>query len=131
MREFSRERPNRNGHLLTHVLDSFNTTIAGLDSSYRELKERIRQLNVQLSEKNKQLEKNKHRGKAEECPEGQFRRCYTIDEDGNEVCPCEFEKSAHPRWLQSGGSTEFSLGDEVDEATMTRLKKLGYTFEKI
>lgn len=58
MREFSRERPNRNGHLLTHVLDSFNTTIAGLDSSYRELKERIRQLNVQLSEKNKQLEEN-------------------------------------------------------------------------
>jgi hypothetical protein len=32
---------------------------------------------------------------------------------------------------QHGGSINYELGDEVDEATMKRLKKLGYTFEKI
>jgi hypothetical protein len=30
-----------------------------------------------------------------------------------------------------GGETNYQLGDEIDEATMKRLKKLGYTFEKI
>jgi hypothetical protein len=30
---------------------------------------------------------------------------------------------------QTGG--EYQLGDEVDEATMKKLKKLGFTFEKI
>ncbi|MCK5140548.1 MAG: hypothetical protein KAQ85_11950, partial [Thermodesulfovibrionia bacterium] len=39
------------------------------------------------------------------------------------------ESSRHPRWLKDGGSIE--LGDEVDEATMKRLKKLGYTFKEM
>ena len=30
-----------------------------------------------------------------------------------------------------GGTPDYQLGDEIDEATMKRLKKLGYTFEKI
>ena len=30
-----------------------------------------------------------------------------------------------------GGAVNYQLGDEIDEATMKRLKKLGYTFEKI
>jgi hypothetical protein len=30
-----------------------------------------------------------------------------------------------------GGESDYELGDEVDEATMKELKKLGYTFEKI
>lgn len=30
-----------------------------------------------------------------------------------------------------GGESNYELGDEVDEATMKQLKKLGYTFEKI
>ena len=30
-----------------------------------------------------------------------------------------------------GGNINYQLGDEVDEATMRRLKKLGYTFEKL
>jgi hypothetical protein len=32
---------------------------------------------------------------------------------------------------QNGGQTDYQLGDEVDEAAMKRLKKLGYTFEKL
>jgi hypothetical protein len=32
---------------------------------------------------------------------------------------------------QDGGDINYQLGDEVDEATMRRLKKLGFTFEKI
>jgi hypothetical protein len=32
---------------------------------------------------------------------------------------------------QDGGNIDYQLGDEVDEATMRRLKKLGFTFEKI
>ena len=30
-----------------------------------------------------------------------------------------------------GGAVNYQLGDEIDEATMKRLKKLGYTFQKI
>lgn len=32
---------------------------------------------------------------------------------------------------QDGGQTDYNIGDEVDEATMRYLKKLGFTFEKI
>jgi hypothetical protein len=34
------------------------------------------------------------------------------------------------RW-EEGGEIDYQLGDEVDEATMKKLKKLGYTFEKL
>jgi hypothetical protein len=34
------------------------------------------------------------------------------------------------KW-EKGGDIDYTLGDEVDEATMKELKKLGYTFEKI
>ena len=33
--------------------------------------------------------------------------------------------------FQQGGETDYELGDEVDEATMQELQRLGYTFEKI
>lgn len=33
--------------------------------------------------------------------------------------------------LAMGGTNDYQLGDEIDEATMKRLKKLGYTFEEI
>jgi hypothetical protein len=32
---------------------------------------------------------------------------------------------------EDGGSVDYELGDEIDEATMKRLEQLGYTFEKI
>jgi hypothetical protein len=32
---------------------------------------------------------------------------------------------------EDGGSVDYELGDEIDEATMRRLEKLGYTFEKV
>jgi hypothetical protein len=32
---------------------------------------------------------------------------------------------------KEGGAVNYQLGDEIDEATMKRLKKLGYTFEEI
>ena len=32
---------------------------------------------------------------------------------------------------EEGGNVDYTLGDEVDEATMKELEKLGYTFEKI
>lgn len=32
---------------------------------------------------------------------------------------------------EDGGSIDYALGDEIDEATMKKLEKLGYTFEKI
>lgn len=32
---------------------------------------------------------------------------------------------------EDGGSIDYTLGDEIDEATMKKLEKLGYTFEKI
>jgi hypothetical protein len=32
---------------------------------------------------------------------------------------------------EDGGSIDYTLGDEIDEATMKKLQKLGYTFEKI
>jgi hypothetical protein len=35
------------------------------------------------------------------------------------------------QYAQQGGSIDYELGDEIDEATMQQLKKLGYTFEKI
>ena len=38
------------------------------------------------------------------------------------------EESPIGRYKMGG---EFELGDEVDEATMNKLKKLGFTFEKI
>ena len=34
-------------------------------------------------------------------------------------------------YYQDGGQTDYNIGDEVDEATMQYLKKLGFTFEKI
>jgi hypothetical protein len=30
-----------------------------------------------------------------------------------------------------GGESEYQLGDEVDKATMKKLKELGFTFEQI
>lgn len=36
-----------------------------------------------------------------------------------------------PQYAQQGGSMGYQIGDEVDEATMQKLKKQGYTFEKI
>jgi len=33
--------------------------------------------------------------------------------------------------MQKGGTIGYQLGDEIDEATMQKLKKQGYTFEKI
>lgn len=35
------------------------------------------------------------------------------------------------QYAQQGGSIDYELGDEIDEATMKKLEKLGYTFEKI
>jgi hypothetical protein len=39
----------------------------------------------------------------------------------------DFGKKAY----EDGGSVDYELGDEIDEATMKRLEQLGYTFEKI
>jgi hypothetical protein len=36
-----------------------------------------------------------------------------------------------PQMAKYGGAADYQLGDEIDEATMKQLKKLGYTFEKI
>jgi hypothetical protein len=36
-----------------------------------------------------------------------------------------------PQYAKQGGSIGYQLGDEVDEATMRKLKKLGYTFKKL
>lgn len=36
-----------------------------------------------------------------------------------------------PQYAQQGGSMGYQIGDEIDEATMQKLKKQGYTFEKI
>lgn len=36
-----------------------------------------------------------------------------------------------PQYAKQGGSIGYQLGDEIDEATMRKLKSLGYTFEKI
>jgi len=36
-----------------------------------------------------------------------------------------------PQYAKQGGSMGYNLGDEVDDATMRKLKRLGYTFEKI
>lgn len=36
-----------------------------------------------------------------------------------------------PQYAKFGGSTDYELGDEIDEATKRKLEKLGYTFEKI
>jgi hypothetical protein len=36
-----------------------------------------------------------------------------------------------PQQAQYGGTPDYQLGDEIDKATMEKLKKLGYTFEKI
>lgn len=35
------------------------------------------------------------------------------------------------KYYEEGGQTNYNIGDEVDEATMQYLKKLGFTFEKI
>lgn len=35
------------------------------------------------------------------------------------------------QYAQQGGSIDYELGDEIDEATMKKLEKLGYTFEKL
>lgn len=43
---------------LASAFDSFNATVSGLGSSYQEIKDRIQELNVQISEKNRQLEEN-------------------------------------------------------------------------
>jgi PAS domain S-box-containing protein len=48
----------KSSHLLVDALDSFNTTVSDLGSSYQELKDRIRELNIQISEKNRNLERN-------------------------------------------------------------------------
>ena len=43
-----------------------------------------------------------------------------------------FFKMDNPNIYKSlGGESDYELGDEVDEATMKELEKLGYTFEKI
>ena len=36
-----------------------------------------------------------------------------------------------PQYAKQGGSIGYQLGDKVDEATMRKLKKLGYTFKKL
>jgi len=36
-----------------------------------------------------------------------------------------------PQYAKQGGSTGYKLGDEIDESTMRKLKKLGYTFQKV
>ena len=36
-----------------------------------------------------------------------------------------------PQYTKQGGSIGYQLGDEIDEATMQKLKNGGYTFEKI
>jgi hypothetical protein len=36
-----------------------------------------------------------------------------------------------PQYAKQGGSIRYNLGDEIDESTMRKLKKLGYTFQKI
>lgn len=41
------------------------------------------------------------------------------------------EGSEELQYAQIGGAVSYELGDEVDAATMKRLKKLGYTFEKV
>lgn len=41
------------------------------------------------------------------------------------------KNSTEPQNYKEGGSIGYQLGDEVDEATMKQLMKLGYTFEKI
>lgn len=43
---------------LAKAFDSFNATVEGLGTSYQSLKDRIQELNVHISEKNKQLEEN-------------------------------------------------------------------------
>lgn len=58
MKEGITKNPNRYSDPLVHALDSFNTTISSLGTSYRDLKSRIEELNVQISEKNQQLEEN-------------------------------------------------------------------------
>ena len=67
------------------------------------------------------------------CPDGSVPRRL---KDG--TCPCKKiesypdpgEYARHPRWLKDGG-VSYELGDEVDELTMEKLKKQGYTFEII
>jgi len=53
-----RKKQNRQASPLADAFDSFNASVEGLGSSYQELKERIKELNVQISEKNKKLEEN-------------------------------------------------------------------------
>ena len=36
-----------------------------------------------------------------------------------------------PQMAKYGGESDYQLGDEIDKATMEKLKKLGYTFQKI
>jgi len=52
------KKKNKNDTPLAEAFDSFNATVTGLGASYRELKNRIQELNIQISEKNKQLEEN-------------------------------------------------------------------------
>ena len=52
------KNPIKNDDPLTQAFDSFNATVEGLGTSYQEIKKRIQELNVQISEKNKQLEQN-------------------------------------------------------------------------
>lgn len=54
----SSKKKKTTDHSLAEVFDSFNETMTGLGSSYHELKDRIQELNIQISEKNKQLEDN-------------------------------------------------------------------------
>ena len=35
-----------------------------------------------------------------------------------------------PQYTKQGGSIGYKIGDEIDEATMRKLKKLGYKFQK-
>jgi two-component system sensor histidine kinase AtoS len=58
MNESSEKNRPRYSDPLVHALDSFNITISSLGTSYRDLKSRIEELNVQISEKNQQLEEN-------------------------------------------------------------------------
>jgi PAS domain S-box-containing protein len=58
MKERSIKRSDEKPDPLVHAIDSFNSTISSLGTSYRDLKSRIEELNVQISEKNQQLEEN-------------------------------------------------------------------------
>ncbi|MCK5145304.1 PAS domain S-box protein [bacterium] len=45
-------------HSIVNAFDSFNSSVSSLDANYKELKQNIQALNLQMSEQNKQLEED-------------------------------------------------------------------------